>query len=272
MTEPRERLDLWLVRHGRVPSRSRAQALIMAGQVRVNGRPETKSGRLVADTDQVEVLASLRYVSRGGLKLERALAAFSIDPRGWEVVDVGASTGGFTDCWLQHGARRVYAVDVGYGQLHWRLRQDPRVVVLERTNARDLSLPLLQRTEGLDGASIDASFIGVRLLLSPLRACLKLEAGVVALIKPQFEAGPRWVGKHGVVRDPAVHRWVLERVVEDATSLGFQPQALTWSPIKGPKGNIEFLLYLLRTDAGNEVPLNIDEVVSQAWQMGDQDA
>ncbi|MCY0899492.1 MAG: TlyA family RNA methyltransferase [Firmicutes bacterium] len=272
MTKDRTRLDVWLVTNGLASTRSRAQALILAGHVRVNGHVETKSGRLLAHTDQVAVADSLRYVSRGGVKLERALEVFAIQPRGWEVVDVGASTGGFTDCWLQHGVERVYAVDVGYGQLDWRLRQDPRVVVMERTNGRQLSLEVLRRSQALDGASVDASFISVRLLLAPLAACLKAGGTVVALIKPQFEAGPQWVGKHGVVRDPAVHRAVLSRVVNDAQKLGYAPQGLTWSPIKGPKGNIEFLLYLVRRAGENEIPFNVDDVVSQAWQMGDRDA
>ncbi|NMP21145.1 TlyA family RNA methyltransferase [Sulfobacillus sp. DSM 109850] len=256
---------------GAVESRNRAQALIMAGKVEVNGRTERKSGRLVEPDDQVAVTAALPFVSRGGVKLNHALDQFGIDPTGWDVVDVGASTGGFTDCWLQHGAARVWAVDVGYGQLDWKLRQDPRVVVLERTNARYLTLSGLGREIPLDGASVDASFIGLRLLLEPLAPLIKDGATVVALVKPQFEAGPAKLGRGGVVRQPKVHEEVLERVVDQARSLAYAVQGLTASPIRGPEGNIEFLLYLVAR-GHTETTLNIERVVDEAWKAEESHA
>lgn len=261
----KQRLDLRLVEIGAVDSRNRAQALIMAGKVEVNGRVETKSGRMLGPDDTVSVMEGLPYVSRGGVKLAHAVEVFAIDPRGWQVVDIGASTGGFTDCWLQRGADRVYAVDVGYGQLDWKLRQDNRVVVFERTNARYLTLDTLGRDQPLDGASIDASFIGLKLLLEPLRALVSTGATVVALIKPQFEAGPEKLGRGGVVRQAEVHVEVLERVLDQARSLDYTVKGLTASPIRGPEGNIEFLTHLI-AGPGLEEPLKVASIVDRAWQ------
>ncbi len=264
----KRRLDVFLVESGLVSTRSRAQGLIMAKQVEVNGRVETKSGFAVEDGDQVRVLETLPYVSRGGLKLQRALDVFQVNPQGWLVADIGASTGGFTDCWLKSGAAHVYAVDVGYGQLDWALRQDPRVTVLERTNARYLTAEVLGLEQALDGASIDASFIGLKLLLAPLVPLLGPEGVVLALVKPQFEAGPGKVGKGGVVRDPAVHAEVLARVMAEAGALGYGMRGLTWSPIRGPEGNIEFLMYL-SIDGSVQAEIDVETVVQGAWQMGE---
>lgn len=248
-----------------VATRSKAQALVLAGQVKVNGRRETKAGAMVQDSDVLTIDGpKLPYVSRGGLKLSHALERFSIDPTGWDVVDVGASTGGFTDCWLQHGAHAVYAVDVGYGQLDWRLRSDSRVIVRERLNARWLTLGQLDRTKPLDAASIDASFIGIGLLLAPLHTMLSPDGTVIGLIKPQFEAGPRHLSKHGVVRDPMVHRAVLQAVVEKASDLGFHIAGMAVSPIRGPEGNIEFLGYW--TLDANAIEIDLNRVVDEAWQ------
>lgn len=270
MTQEKRRLDMRLVEEGLAETRSRAQALIMAGKVAVNGRVETKSGRMVLADDAVDVLESLPFVSRGGIKLAHALKAFGIHPLGWHVADIGASTGGFTDCWLQNGAERVYAVDVGYGQLDWKLRQDGRVVVLERTNARYLTAQTLRLDEPLNGASIDASFIGLKLLLAPLLPLLAARASVLALVKPQFEAGPDRVGKGGVVRQPEVHREVLFQVTSDARALGYAVSGLAASPIRGPEGNIEFLLHLSMDPHMNKT-IDIPAVVDHAWKMGEAD-
>lgn len=261
------RLDLALVERGLVETRSKAQGLILAGQVRLNSQVENKAGRLVGNTDRLEVVTGLRYVSRGGLKLERALEAFHLSPKDWEIVDVGASTGGFTDCWLQYGAALVYAVDVGYGQLDWKLRSDSRVVVRERLNARYLTLDQLQRTDLVDAASIDASFIGLRLLLEPLVRVVRPGGSLVVLIKPQFEAGPERLGKGGVVRDPAVHRDVLERFLRHARELGYGVQDLIPSPIRGPEGNIEFLSWLVVQETSSQ-SIDVSAIVHQAWQEG----
>ncbi len=233
----KERLDRLLVERGLAESRSQAQRLIMAGEVRVAGEVADKPGRQVPVDAPIEVMARPRFVSRGGEKLEAALNRFGLDVRGWVAADVGASTGGFTDCLLQRGAARVYAIDVGYGQLAWRLRNDPRVVVMERTNARYLErLP-----EPVDLVTIDVSFISLRLIFPRAVNWLKAEGHVIALIKPQFEAGRREVGKGGVVRDPAVHRTVLARVLTAAADLGLGLQGLMPSPLLGPAGNVEFL-------------------------------
>ena len=237
------RLDLLMTERGLVESRSQAQKLVMAGQVRVNGQLVTKPAvRFDADVDVVVDLGP-RFVSRGGEKLEAALLAFGLDALGGRTcVDVGASTGGFTDCLLQHGAGRVYAVDVGYGILHWKLRNDPRVVIMERTNARFVeSFP-----EPIELVTIDASFISLRILLPPVQKWFGERSGeVVALIKPQFEAGRQEVSRgDGVIQDPAVHRQVLEDVLSFTHQLGFGIRGLIRSPLKGPKGNIEFLMHL----------------------------
>lgn len=235
------RLDTLIVERGIAPSRERARSLIMAGQVLVGGRRVDKPGTGVDPAAKVALAGEgQRFVSRGGLKLEHALEHFGIDVRTLVVADVGASTGGFTDCLLQRGAARVYAIDVGQGQLDWKLRQDPRVVVMERTNAR-LLRPL---PEPVDAAVVDVSFISLRLVLPVVRRLLREHGWVVALIKPQFEAGPRLVGKGGVVRDPAVHGRVVDEVLRAAEALGFQHAGLCPSPLLGPAGNREFLVHL----------------------------
>ena len=258
-------MDRQLVDLGLVETRSKAQGLLLAGKIQVNGRRQTKAGLLVSDTDEITVVGPrLPFVSRGGLKLQAALDRFGVRAEGWNVVDVGASTGGFTDCWLQYGASQVYAVDVGYGQLAWKLRSDPRVIVRERLNARWLTLEQLSRHEVLDGASIDASFIGAALLLGPLTSMISNLGAVIVLVKPQFEAGPENLGKHGVVRDPEIHRMVLARFLQSAQNLGYAVQGLMPSPVRGPEGNIEFLVYLSLGGASQEIM--IDAVVKEAWQ------
>ncbi|TDA67800.1 MAG: TlyA family RNA methyltransferase [Clostridia bacterium] len=262
MTARRVRVDKLLVQRGLVASREQAQTAIMAGLVRVNGSPAVKAGSLVAEDAEVEVRgAGCPYVSRGGLKLARAIEAFGLDLRDKTVLDVGASTGGFTDCCLQMGARLVLALDVGYGQLAWKLRQDPRVRVLERTNARYLT-PELVGQEG-DLAVIDVSFISLTLILPAVIPCLRQGGQVVALIKPQFEAGREKVGKRGVVKDPDVHREVIARVMACGRAQGLAPKGLTFSPLLGPEGNIEYLYW------GGPAPGEVDdsmvpEVVAQA--------
>ena len=240
----KKRLDVLLVEKGLVESRQKAQALIMAGE----GQKVDKAGAPTDPEAPIEVRGEgLKYVSRGGLKLEKAMSLWPIQLKDAVCGDIGASTGGFTDCMLQNGANKVYAVDVGYGQLAWKLRSDQRVVCLERTNARYLTHA--EVPDELDFASVDVSFISLNLILPPLRGLMKPTAQGVCLIKPQFEAGKEKVGKKGVVRDPAVHEEVLRKVLETALSLGFSPQGLTYSPVKGPEGNIEYLL-LLQKDGG----------------------
>ena len=233
----KERLDKLMVMRGLAESRERAQALIMAGEVLVNGQRVDKPGRRVPVDVPIEVKARIPYVSRGGFKLAAMLDHLGLDVSGWVCVDVGASTGGFTDVLLQRGAARVYAIDVGYGQLAWKLRTDPRVVVMERTNIRHVT----QLPEQCDLATIDVSFIGLNLVLPPVYNLVKEEGWIIALIKPQFEAGPEKVGKGGIVRDPAVHEEVLRRVLGEAERLGLGLQALIRSPLPGAEGNVEFL-------------------------------
>ncbi len=248
------RLDVLLVERGLAESRQRAQRLIRAGQVLVNDRPVDKPGTQVDDGAAIRLRAKLPYVSRGGLKLAAALDTFGVDVRGAVCADVGASTGGFTDCLLQRGAARVYAIDVGYGQLAWRLRQDQRVVVMERVNVRYLEgLP-----EMVDVATVDVSFISLQLVLPAVLRFLKPDGHVIPLIKPQFEAGRQQVGKGGVVKDPAVHRAVLERVLGWAIEHGLAVQGLIPSPLRGPKGNVEFLADLSRGQGGAD----LDELVT----------
>ena len=259
------RLDVLLVDRALAESRQKAQATIMCGLVFVNGQRVDKPGAAVAEDAAVEVRGqALRYVSRGGLKLEKAMAIWPIDLHGAVCMDVGASTGGFTDCMLQNGAAKVYAVDVGYGQLAWKLRSDERVVCLERTNARYLSRE--QIPEELDFASVDVSFISLKLILPPLCALLREGGHAASLIKPQFEAGREKVGKKGVVRDPAVHREVLERFLEHARDAGFAVLGLTYSPIRGPEGNIEYLGYL---EKGPWAPVEFDleALVAESHQV-----
>ena len=248
------RLDVLLVERGLQESRQRAQAIIMSGSVFADGRRVDKPGATVSNDAEIEIRGNtLQYVSRGGLKLEKAMASFPITLEGAVCADIGASTGGFTDCMLQNGAAKVYAVDVGYGQLAWKLRSDERVVCLERTNARYLTRE--QIPEALDFASIDVSFISLKLILPPLCALLRDGGNTAALIKPQFEAGREKVGKKGVVRDPAVHREVLEQFLEHARDAGFAVLGLTYSPIRGPEGNIEYLGYL---EKGPWAPVEFD--------------
>jgi 23S rRNA (cytidine1920-2'-O)/16S rRNA (cytidine1409-2'-O)-methyltransferase len=236
------RADKLLSDRGLVQSRERARALIMAGQVIIGDHLVEKSGQLVDDALEVRIKNDLPFVSRGGLKLERALDDFSIDVVGLTVIDVGASTGGFTDCLLQRGAAKVFAVDVGYGQLAWKLRQDPRVVVFEKTNIRYLEAATLQSLA--DMAVIDASFISLDKVLPNTLKLVKSFGAIVALIKPQFEVGRGEVGKGGVVRDPEKHAAVIDAVRTLAIELNLETVALTESPITGPKGNREFLVYL----------------------------
>jgi len=250
------RLDTTLVGRGLAESLQRARGLIMAGQVLVEDQIVDKPGKRVPEDAQVTILEGLRYVSRGGAKLEHALDRFQIDVMGKIVADVGASTGGFTDCLLQRGAHSVYAIDVAYGQLAWRLRQDPRVVVLERTNIRYLE----GLADPVDLATIDVAFISLRLVLPRVVNLLQSEGEVVALIKPQFEAGREQVGRGGVVKDPAVHREVLEKAAEWATSEGLRVQGLTPSPLRGPAGNAEFFVYLSRDEQQENIA--IDEAIT----------
>jgi 23S rRNA (cytidine1920-2'-O)/16S rRNA (cytidine1409-2'-O)-methyltransferase len=269
-TAGRIRLDQLLVDRGLAPTRSRAQALVLAGRVRVGdgdaARHDLKSGDLVDPAAAVAVAAGREYVSRGAHKLAAALDAFGIDPAGLVCVDIGASTGGFTDVLLARGAARVYAIDVGYGQLADRLRRDARVVSLERVNARTLTTASLP--EPVDIAVIDVSFISLALVLGPVRSVLRGGSGpIVALVKPQFEAG-RADAKGGVVREPAVHRRVLRGVVEQAAALGLGTRAVIASPILGPEGNREFLVHLGAGPSCAEVGERIDEAVSAAWEAG----
>jgi 23S rRNA (cytidine1920-2'-O)/16S rRNA (cytidine1409-2'-O)-methyltransferase len=239
----KERLDVLLVERGLVSSRNRAQRLIRAGEVLVDDRVFDKPGMPVAADAEIRIRERLPYVSRGGLKLEAALDAFDLDVTGVVAADVGASTGGFVDCMLQRGAARVYAIDVGYGQFAWALRQDERVVVMERTNARYLT----ELPEAVDLVTIDVSFISLRLILPPAISWLRAGGSIVTLIKPQFEAGPDDVGRGGVVRDPAVHRRVLVDVLSHADEIGLRLAGLIRSPITGAEGNVEFLAWLTRT-------------------------
>jgi 23S rRNA (cytidine1920-2'-O)/16S rRNA (cytidine1409-2'-O)-methyltransferase len=235
----KERIDVVLTERGLVESRNKAQRLIRAGEVRVDGQLVHKPSTQVADDVEITLKAKLPFVSRGGRKLAAALERFDLDVIGAVAADVGASTGGFTDCLLQAGAARVYAIDSGYGQLHWDLRNDPRVVVMERTNARYLDrLP-----EPIDVATVDVSFISLELILPKVVGWLCADADVVGLIKPQFEAGPQDVEKGGVVRDPAVHRRVLRDVLEAAAELELGLRGLIPSPLRGPAGNVEFLAW-----------------------------
>jgi 23S rRNA (cytidine1920-2'-O)/16S rRNA (cytidine1409-2'-O)-methyltransferase len=250
----KERLDKALVARGLAPSRERARSLVMAGAVLVDGQPQAKAGTLIRPEATIRLTHEPQpYVSRGGLKLERALDFFHIDPRGKAVMDVGASTGGFTDCLLQRGARRIYAVDVGYGQLAWKLQQDPRVINLQRRNIRYLSWE--EVGEEVDLAVVDTSFISLELVIPPTLTFLKEGGGLLTLVKPQFEVGKGEVGKGGVVRDAEKHRQVVERIVQFAEGHGLIPHGVIESPLLGPKGNREFFLYCERPhgkDSGTE--------------------
>jgi 23S rRNA (cytidine1920-2'-O)/16S rRNA (cytidine1409-2'-O)-methyltransferase len=243
----KQRLDMLLVDRGFVESREQAKRLIMAGEVTVDGQVSDKPGKSVPVDARVDVRHTLPYVSRGGIKLAAALDAFAVDVTGAIAADIGASTGGFTDCLLQHGAAHVYAIDVGYGQLAWKLRSDSRVTVLERTNARYLEY--LPGEALVDLAVVDASFISLELILPAALRILKPAAAVIALVKPQFEAGREQVGKGGVVRDERVHRQVLEETWRLATGLGLGVLGMCVSPLLGPAGNTEFLIWLRRGQA-----------------------
>ena len=239
----KERLDVLLVKRNLAESREKAKALIMSGIVYVNGQKEDKAGTTFEETAPIEVRGStLKYVSRGGLKLEKAMDRFGVRLDGKICMDVGASTGGFTDCMLQNGAVKVYSVDVGHGQLAWKLRNDERVVCMEKTNIRYVTPEDIADPIGF--ASIDVSFISLTKVLGPVKALLEDNGQIVCRIKPQFEAGREKVGKKGVVREPAVHLEVIDMVIDYALSIGFEALNLEFSPIKGPEGNIEYLLYL----------------------------
>jgi 23S rRNA (cytidine1920-2'-O)/16S rRNA (cytidine1409-2'-O)-methyltransferase len=237
------RLDKLLFERKLAPTRQKAQALIGAGQVLVNNMLADKAGSMVEDSCTIEVKESCPYVSRGGYKLEAGVEFFNIEPAGLVCLDVGASTGGFTDCLLKHGAQKVYSVDVGYGQLAWELRQDPRIVVMERTNARYLTAE--DFAEPIDFAVIDAAFISLKLLIPPLLPLFRENISILALIKPQFEVGRGKVGKGGVVRDPELHQEVIDEIIIFCETLGLESHGVTPSPILGPKGNKEFLIHLV---------------------------
>ena len=257
------RLDQYLVQHGLIQSRERAKAMIMSGVVFVNEQKVDKAGEMIKEDAKVEVRGhDIGYVSRGGLKLEKAMQCFPLTPKGKVCMDIGASTGGFTDCMLQNGAVKVYAVDVGYGQLAWKLRSDERVVNMERTNVRYLEAESLG--ELVDAATIDVAFISLDKVLPAVHKLLKPTGFVIALVKPQFEAGKENVGKKGVVRDPKVHADVIKKVVAFAKEEGFGIAGLDFSPIKGPEGNIEYLLHLTLGDDNAVSETMIDELVSKS--------
>ena len=260
----KERLDVLLVSRGLAPSREKAKTMIMEGNVFVNNNREDKAGSTFADDCKIEIHGNtLKYVSRGGLKLEKAMTHFGITLYGKVCMDIGASTGGFTDCMLQNGASKVYSVDVGYGQFAWKLRQDPRVVCMEKTNIRYVTPEDID--DALDFASVDVSFISLTKVLGPARALLKDNGQMVCLIKPQFEAGREKVGKKGVVRDKAVHEEVINKVIDFALEIGFSIHNLEYSPIKGPEGNIEYLVYIEKTnEAVKEESVDVHAVVEAA--------
>ena len=264
-----ERLDTELVNRGLAESRERAKSYIMEGIVYVDNQKALKAGDKVKDGMHIEIRGqTLRYVSRGGLKLEKAIDVFGIDLKDKICVDVGASTGGFTDCMLQNGAKKVYSIDVGYGQLAWKLRNDKRVVNIERTNVRYLDLNLIQ--DEIDFASIDVSFISLKLVLPVVYSFLSEKGNVAALIKPQFEAQREDVGKKGVIKDSEVHKKVIKKCLDIARELGFGILGLDFSPIKGPEGNIEFLMYLSKNkndDIGDSL---IDTTVENAHNETNQ--
>ena len=263
----KERLDVLLVKRNLAESREKAKAVIMAGNVFVDGQREDKAGSTFSPDVSVEVRGHvLPYVSRGGLKLEKALANFDVDVKDCVCTDVGSSTGGFTDCMLQNGAKKVYAIDVGRGQLDWKLRNDPRVVCMEKTNIRYVTPEDID--EPVDFSSIDVSFISLTKVLTPIRDYLKADGEIVALIKPQFEAGREKVGKKGVVREKSTHREVIRKVMDHAQSIGFDLCALDFSPIKGPEGNIEYLIHLKKSGGaeGENRGIDPDAVVDRAFE------
>ena len=263
----KERLDVLLVKRNLVESREKAKAIIMSGNVFVEGQREDKAGSTFDESVQIEVKGQkLPYVSRGGLKLEKAMANFDVQLQDKVCTDVGSSTGGFTDCMLQNGARKVFAIDVGHGQLAWKLRQDERVVCMEKTNIRYVTPEDLG--EKIDFSSIDVSFISLTKVLLPIRNYLKDDGQIVALIKPQFEAGREKVGKKGVVREKSTHYEVIELVVSYALSIGVKVLALDFSPIKGPEGNIEYLVHLQKSEEVgvlSDLKLDWKQVVENAF-------
>ena len=262
----KERLDLLLVQRQLAASREKAKAIIMSGNVYVNGQKEDKAGSTFDEKSDIEVRGNtLKYVSRGGLKLEKAMSHFDITLDGKVCMDVGSSTGGFTDCMLQNGAVKVYAVDVGHGQLDWKLRQDKRVVCMEKTNIRYVEPENIE--ELVEFSSIDVSFISLTKVLLPVRNLLTANGQIACLIKPQFEAGREKVGKKGVVRDSKVHEEVIHKVIAYAVSISFEVLGLEFSPIKGPEGNIEYLLYLQKQPEGTsweQIPFSVEEIVKEA--------
>ena len=260
------RLDQYLVQHGLIQSRERAKAMIMSGVVFVNEQKVDKAGEMIKEDAKVEVRGhDIGYVSRGGLKLEKAMTHFGVELKDKICMDVGASTGGFTDCMLQNGAKKVFAIDVGRGQLDWKLRQDPRVVCMEKTNIRYVTPEDLG--EPVDFSSIDVSFISLTKVLGAIRAYLTDDGEIVALIKPQFEAGREKVGKKGVVREKSTHHEVIEKVTEFAVSIGFSVLEITFSPIKGPEGNIEYLVHLKKCpeEEAKIETKELDQVVDEAF-------
>ena len=260
----KKRLDVLMVEKGLEQSRERAKALIMSGIVYVGGQKAESPGQSYPEDSEIEVRGNkLPFVSRGGLKLQKAIEYFGIDPKDKVVMDIGASTGGFTDCLLQHGAKKVYAVDVGYGQLAWSIRTDPRVVCMERCNIRYVTPE--QIGEPLDMAVTDVSFISLKLVLPVAKSLMHGNGEAVALIKPQFEAGKEKVGKKGVVRDPKVHQEVIQEILDFSKGIGFGIKGLTFSPIKGPEGNIEFLVYL--SCRGESGEFSAEDVVRQAHSL-----
>lgn len=264
----KERLDILLVKQGFAPSREKAKAIIMSGNVFIGGQREDKAGTSFEESKIViEVKGNaMPYVSRGGFKLEKAMDQFGLELKNKICMDIGASTGGFTDCMLQNGAIKVYAVDVGRGQLDWKLRNDSRVVCMEKTNFRYMKPEDIE--DRLDFASVDVSFISLTKILEPAYELLKPQGQMVCLIKPQFEAGKEKVGKKGVVRDPAIHEEVIEKVIQYAEKIGFAVLQLEYSPIKGPEGNIEYLLHLgkAQVDKIIEIENQVKDVVAIAHQ------
>lgn len=263
----KERLDVLLVKRNLAASREKAKAIIMSGNVYVEGQKEDKPGTSFSEESRIEVRGhTLPYVSRGGLKLEKALKNFAVTVDGKVCTDVGSSTGGFTDCMLQNGAKKVFAIDVGRGQLDWKLRQDERVVCMEKTNIRYVTPEDIG--EPVDFSSIDVSFISLTKVLLPIRNYLSEEGEIVALIKPQFEAGREKVGKKGVVREKSTHLEVINMVTEYACSIGFEVQELEFSPIRGPEGNIEYLVHLKKCEGVGLVSdhVSIEDIVDQAFE------
>lgn len=260
----KERLDVLLVKRGLAPSREKAKTMIMEGLVFVENQREDKAGSTFVDECKIEVRGNpLKYVSRGGLKLEKAMEKFGILLDGKICMDIGASTGGFTDCMLQNGAKKVYAVDVGYGQFAWKLRTNERVVCMEKTNIRYVTPSDI--ADVLDFASADVSFISLTKVLGPAKELLSETGEMVCLIKPQFEAGREKVGKKGVVRDKSVHKEVILKIIDYAKEIGFSVRNLDFSPIKGPEGNIEYLLYIKKNGEGSvEESLDVDQTVEAA--------